>query len=161
MQIKEYEKVRSLLVERLKIDGNNVVDIVETLDSIETQLISILDSENIIITRRNIDKLVKSYYDDIFGLGPLQELLNDTSVNDIMVNGTSSLYIERAGKLIRLESIFKNNDQIMRVAQRIVAAIGRRVDESSPMVDARLQDGSRVNIIVSADSSGWLYYLNP
>ncbi|NDJ59226.1 CpaF family protein [Enterobacteriaceae bacterium 4M9] len=148
MQIKEYDKVRSLLIDRMNIDGNDSVDIDETLDLIESQLISILDSESIIVTRRNIEKLVKSYYDDIFGLGPLQELLQDPTVNDIMVNGTSSLYIERAGKLIRLNSIFKSNEQIMRVAQRIVAAIGRRVDESSPMVDARLKDGSRVNIIV-------------
>ncbi|NUU69109.1 CpaF family protein [Enterobacteriaceae bacterium BIT-l23] len=148
MQASEYEKVRSILIDRLNIDAAEQQEMEETLKSIDQLLAIILDQENIIVTRRNMDKLVKSYYDDIFGLGPLQELLNDGSVNDIMVNGTSSLYIERAGKLIRQDGVFKTNDQIMRIAQRIVAPIGRRVDESSPMVDARLQDGSRVNIII-------------
>ncbi|MFP2428853.1 CpaF family protein [Enterobacter ludwigii] len=148
MNTQEYERVRALLVEHINLEEDSYGSRDEICDIIEHHLINILDKEKIIITRRNIEKYIKNYYDDIFGLGPLQDLLNDDSVNDIMVNGTASLYIERAGKLSQLDLPFSNNEQIMRIAQRIVAPIGRRVDESSPMVDARLADGSRVNIII-------------
>ncbi|MCE3116612.1 CpaF family protein [Enterobacter sp. ASE] len=148
MNVQEYEKVRTLLIESLNLEGKNYTSQEEVCKVIENHLTFILDKENIIVTRRNIEKYAKKYYDDIFGLGPLQDLLNDDSINDIMVNGVSSLYVERAGKLTQLEVPFSTNEQIMRIAQRIVAPIGRRVDESSPMVDARLGDGSRVNIII-------------
>ncbi|TQI78172.1 pilus assembly protein CpaF [Serratia fonticola] len=148
MNFHEYEKVRTLLVERIDVEAGSYSSKEEAYAIIEHHLSHLLDKENIIVTRRNIEKLTKTYFDDIFGLGPLQDLLNDPTVNDIMVNGTSSLYVERAGRLTQVELPFSTNDQIMRIAQRIVAPIGRRVDESSPMVDARLADGSRVNIII-------------
>lgn len=148
MDIKTYEKIRSALLEQIKIENYDSSATHEALIKIEELLIPALDLENIILTRRKFDELIKNYYDDIFGLGPIEDLLADPSVNDIMVNGCKSIYIERAGKLIKQDSQFKSNEQILRIAQRIVAPIGRRVDESSPMVDARLADGSRVNIII-------------
>ncbi len=148
MDIKTYEKIRNALLEQIKIENYDSSATHEALMKIEELLIPALDLENIILTRRKFDELIKSYYDDIFGLGPIEDLLADPSVNDIMVNGCKSIYIERAGKLIKQDSQFKSNEQILRIAQRIVAPIGRRVDESSPMVDARLADGSRVNIII-------------
>src|SRR5260221_13269203 len=81
------------------------------------------------------------------GYGPLRPLLLDQSINDIMINGPSNIYVERAGKWERVAVRFRDNDHIASVAQKIAAQVGRRVDESSPMVDCRLPDGSRVNII--------------
>jgi len=148
MDIKIYDKIRNVLLEKIKIESYDSLSSHEAMLTVEELLLPALDNENIILTRRKLDELIKSYYDDIFGLGPIEDLLADPSVNDIMVNGCKSIYIERAGKLIKQDSLFKSNEQILRIAQRIVAPIGRRVDESSPMVDARLSDGSRVNIII-------------
>lgn len=86
--------------------------------------------------------------DEIFGLGPLEPLLRDPTVSDILVNGAKEVYVERAGILEETKVVFKDDTHLMRIIQKIVSAIGRRVDESSPMVDARLADGSRVNVII-------------
>jgi len=86
--------------------------------------------------------------DDMLGLGPLEPLLGDDSVTDILVNGPKQIYVERKGKLELTDAQFRDNGHAMSVAQRIVTAVGRRVDESTPLVDARLKDGSRVNIII-------------
>jgi len=86
--------------------------------------------------------------DEMLGLGPLERLLNDDSVTDIMVNGAQKVYVERKGKLELTDVTFRNDDHVMNIAQRIVAKVGRRVDQTQPLVDARLEDGSRVNIIV-------------
>ena len=94
------------------------------------------------------DALVKEVVDEAVGLGPLEDFLADDSVDEIMVNGWEHLYIERHGKIILTEKQFTSNEQVLAVIRRILAPIGRRVDESSPMVDARLADGSRVNAII-------------
>jgi pilus assembly protein CpaF len=85
---------------------------------------------------------------EVFGLGPLEPLLQDPTISDILVNGAKEVYIERGGVLEESGVIFKDNAHLMRIIDQIVSAIGRRVDESSPMVDARLADGSRVNVII-------------
>ena len=95
-----------------------------------------------------VDGLVNSLLDDMLGLGPLQALLADDGIADIMVNGPEAVFIERHGRLERAPVRFRDADHVMAVASRIVAQVGRRVDESSPLVDARLVDGSRVNIII-------------
>lgn len=148
MNLSTYEMIRNQLLDNINIHEIDTIDRYEAMVQIEALLIAALDQENIILTRKKIDELIKNYYDDIYGFGPIEDLLSDPTVNDIMVNGCKSIYIERAGKLIKQDACFNSNDQIIRVAQRIVAPIGRRVDESSPMVDARLSDGSRVNIII-------------
>ena len=84
----------------------------------------------------------------MFGLGPLEPLLRDPGINDILVNTYKQVYVERAGKLERMPAAFQDDKHLMRVIDRIVSAVGRRVDDSSPMVDARLPDGSRVNAII-------------
>ena len=91
---------------------------------------------------------VKNLVDELLGLGPLQPLLEDDSINDIMVNGPDQIFYERHGKIHSSEVVFVNEAQLLEIAQRIAARVGRRVDESSPMVDARLNDGSRVNIVI-------------
>ncbi|MEP7341697.1 MAG: CpaF family protein, partial [Acidobacteriota bacterium] len=94
------------------------------------------------------DRLIEEVRHELFGLGPLEPLLADPTISDILVNSYKDVYIERRGKLIRTNVTFKDNDHLMRVIERIVSAVGRRIDESSPMVDARLLDGSRVNAII-------------
>ena len=94
------------------------------------------------------ERLIEEVMDEAFGLGPLQSLMADHSISDIMVNGMDSVYIERAGRLERVEIRFQDEDHLLKIIQRIVTRVGRRVDESSPMVDARLPDGSRVNAII-------------
>jgi pilus assembly protein CpaF len=94
------------------------------------------------------DRLIGEIIDEVFGLGPLEGLMNDPTVSDILVNGPQSVYVERHGRLAPTDLLFADNAHLMQVIQRIAARVGRRADESSPMVDARLPDGSRVNAIV-------------
>ncbi len=94
------------------------------------------------------ERLSLEVLDEVFGLGPLEPLLQDPTISDILVNGAKEVYIERAGMLEETKIMFKDNGHLMHIIDKIVSAIGRRVDESSPMVDARLADGSRVNVII-------------
>ena len=94
------------------------------------------------------ERLVDELISEIMGLGPIEPFLQDSSVSEVMVNGPESIYIERSGHLIKTETRFRNAEHLMHIIDRIVSAVGRRVDESSPMVDARLLDGSRVNVII-------------
>ncbi|MFV9503193.1 MAG: CpaF family protein [Oscillochloridaceae bacterium umkhey_bin13] len=109
---------------------------------------SILDGESIVLTRSERQRLFEGIEADIIGLGPIEPLLANEDVSEIMINGPKQIYIEKKGKLIRSEVTFSGDDHVMRIIDRIVAPLGRRVDESSPMVDARLKDGSRVNAII-------------
>lgn len=94
------------------------------------------------------ERLVEELISEILGLGPIEPLLKDPSVTEVMVNGPDSIYIERKGRLQKTDVRFRNTEHLMHIIDRIVTAVGRRVDESSPMVDARLADGSRVNVII-------------
>jgi pilus assembly protein CpaF len=104
---------------------------------------------NLPLSRAQREQFVGELVDEILGLGPLQALMRDPSVNEIMVNSFDHIYIERSGKLVLLPNRFRNDEQVIQVIKRIVAPIGRRIDESVPLVDARLKDGSRVNAIIA------------
>lgn len=108
----------------------------------------ILAEENIVLSRPERARLFEQIAAEILGLGPLQTLLEDDTITEIMVNGPKNIYIERKGKIHRVPITFESNDHVMRIIDRIVAPLGRRIDESSPYVDARLQDGSRVNAVI-------------
>lgn len=108
----------------------------------------ILNEENIVLSRPERARMFEQIAAEILGFGPLQPLLDDDSVTEIMVNGAKSIYVERKGKIYRVPLTFENNEHVMRIIERIVAPLGRRVDESSPYVDARLPDGSRVNAVI-------------
>ncbi|MBI1180457.1 MAG: CpaF family protein [Alphaproteobacteria bacterium] len=107
----------------------------------------ILLERRIVLGQREQQELTKKLVDEMVGFGPLEPLLSDDAVTDIMVNGPDRIYVEKAGKLSLTDIQFRNNAHVMNVAQRIVSRVGRRIDESVPLVDARLPDGSRVNII--------------
>src|SRR5215470_4492895 len=104
------------------------------------------DSVPLSFTER--ERLSRDILDEIFGYGPLEVLLKDPSISDILVNRAHQVYIERAGRLERTQLTFKDDGHLMQIIDRIVSQVGRRVDESSPMVDACLPDGSRVNVII-------------
>ncbi|MGY8661317.1 CpaF family protein [Bradyrhizobium sp. UFLA05-109] len=114
---------------------------------IEEIIHGIANEERLELSGREQFQLADEIADDMTGYGPLRPLLLDQSINDIMVNGPNNIYVERNGKLERIAVRFRDNDHIASVAQKIAAQVGRRIDESSPMVDCRLPDGSRVNII--------------
>src|SRR5467141_4102223 len=109
---------------------------------------SSVNSEAVPLSFAERERLSREILDEIFGLGPLEPLLKDPTISDILVNRFDRVYVERAGKLELTSFSFKDNQHLMQIIDRIVSRIGRRVDESSPMVDARLQDGSRVNAII-------------
>jgi pilus assembly protein CpaF len=119
------------------------------LDAIAVQeLGAVIEQEKIPLTASERDRLVAEITDQVLGYGPIERYLADPSVTEIMVNGLDTIYIERDGKISATDAQFLSDDHILRVIDRIVAPVGRRVDELSPMVDARLPDGSRVNAII-------------
>src|SRR5678809_1047313 len=109
---------------------------------------SVLAQEAMPLSVSERDRLVSDVQHELLGLGPLEPLLKDPTISDILVNKHDTIYIERRGKIERTNVTFKDDEHLMRVIERIVSSVGRRIDESSPMVDARLQDGSRVNAII-------------
>jgi pilus assembly protein CpaF len=111
-------------------------------------ILQLIDEQKIPLSLPERDGLAQEVLDEVFGLGPLEPLLKDPTVNDILVNTYNSVYVERHGVLEKTTVTFQDNQHLMQIIDRIVSAVGRRVDESSPMVDARLKDGSRVNVII-------------
>ena len=127
------------------LDTTKIDEVRKTIQSLFEQILS---EENIVLSRPERARLFEQISAEILGLGPLQPLLEDESITEIMVNGAKNIYIERKGKLFRVPVAFESNDHVMRIIDRIVAPLGRRIDESSPYVDARLADGSRVNAVI-------------
>jgi pilus assembly protein CpaF len=120
----------------------------ELSSRIEQLIGQIADERRLLLNQAEQRGLTTDIVNDMIGLGPLEPLLRDETVSDILVNGASKIYVERKGKLELTRLKFRHDAHVMHVAQRIASTIGRRVDESSPMLDARLMDGSRVNIII-------------
>jgi len=140
-------RVQNRLVNELdpKLDLTNQV---EVRRQIEELFGKIADEEGLALTRAERVRMLEQITDEILGLGPMEPLLRDETITEVMVNGPQQVYIEREGKLELTNVTFQNDEHVMRIIQRIIAPIGHRVDESSPMVDARLADGSRVNAII-------------
>lgn len=115
---------------------------------VREELAAIIDDEQLLLTTDERARFIQDIEDDALGLGPLQRVLEDSDVTEIMVNGHDTIYVERHGKIVRSPLRFASEQHLRRAIERIVGRVGRRIDESSPMVDARLQDGSRVNAVV-------------
>lgn len=140
--------VAALETERVKISDDVAVN-AETRKKVDLIINGLLQKETSNpLTREQRVKFINELLDEILGLGPLEELMRDPAVTEIMVNSADRVFIERAGKLTLTKYRFRSDDQIMQVIKRIVAPLGRRIDESVPLVDARLKDGSRVNAII-------------
>lgn len=141
-------QIHAKLLERLDLAALSTLGASQIRYELQTSVQLLLDEESIILPTREREKLVDDILHEVTGLGPLDQLLQDPSISDILVNGSSEVYIERQGRLERVELSFNDDAHLMRIINKIVALSGRRVDESSPMVDARLKDGSRVNAII-------------
>ncbi len=140
-------RVQSKLISELdpNLDLSNTTRVRRQVEEVFN---SILDGESIVLSRAERARMFEAIAADILGYGPLQQFLADDEISEIMVNGPRQIYIEKRGKLIKTDVVFYNDDHVLRIIDRIVAPLGRRIDESSPMVDARLPDGSRVNAII-------------
>jgi pilus assembly protein CpaF len=140
--------VHKKLLNRLNLEALANSDRARAEGEIRALLGLLLSEESTPISLTERETLFTEVLDDVFGLGPLEPLLRDTSISDILVNTYKSVFVERSGVLERVTATFQNDAHLLRVIDRIVSRIGRRVDDSSPMVDARLADGSRVNAII-------------
>ena len=146
-----YQDLKNRVQNKLLAELDPSVDVTKVNEVRKTILDlfeQILAEENFVLSRTEKSRLFEQIAAEILGLGPLQALLDDDTVTEIMVNGARNIYVERRGKIQRLPVTFENDEHVMRIIERIVSPLGRRVDESSPYVDARLQDGSRVNAII-------------
>jgi pilus assembly protein CpaF len=126
----------------------DVTQTAEVRRQIEELFESILVEMNIVLSRPERRRLFEQIVAEILGLGPIEPLLSDDTITEVMVNGAKNIFVERAGKIHREPASFESDDHLMRIIDRIVAPLGRRIDESSPYVDARLNDGSRVNAVI-------------
>jgi pilus assembly protein CpaF len=142
------DQVQALVVERIDLAAAIKLERGELARQIGQIAQEVLAEQKIRLNQREQRDLTELLLDDMLGLGPLEPLLADETVTDIMVNGPNQVYVERGGKLVVTDVKFRNNQHVMNVATRIVSQVGRRVDESVPLCDARLLDGSRVNIII-------------
>jgi len=116
---------------------------------IEQYVSTFMSEEKVIISRHDKELLITRILDESVGFGPLEPLINDPEITEILINGYQEVYVERRGKLQKVQIAFRNDEHVRHIVDRIVAPLGRRIDESSPMVDARLPDGSRVNAVIA------------
>ncbi len=149
---KSFDELKRIIHAKLvdKLDLSRVSDLAgETLRR-EIRLVveRLCDTENPLLNRMERERLIDEVLDETFGFGPLEVLLKDPTISDILVNGPHKIYVERRGKLEKTDVKFRDSDHLLQIIDRIVSKVGRRVDETSPMVDARLPDGSRVNAII-------------
>jgi pilus assembly protein CpaF len=146
-----YRDLKGRIQEKLIAELDPAMDITQTGEvrsTIEEMFETILMEESIVLSRSERRRLFEQIVAEILGLGPLEPLLADDSITEIMVNGPRNIYVERDGKIDRTNASFESDEHLMRIIDRIVAPLGRRIDESSPLVDARLPDGSRVNAVI-------------
>jgi pilus assembly protein CpaF len=143
-------RVHQDLLNRLNLDRLTKVSRTDAEPEIRGIIAGILDRESATLPLSLFERetLTSEVLDELFGLGPLELLLRDPSISDILVNRADLIYIEREGRIEETEIVFRDDKHLMQIIERIVSAVGRRIDESSPMVDARLKDGSRVNVII-------------
>ena len=151
LRIPNIDRIKKAVHERL-ISSLGVNSDSASSDMVQRRVAELVDEyceeAKLKLTKHDRDELAELIMHDVLGLGPLETLLEDPEVSEIMVNGPKTIFIERRGRIAQSDLVFENERELRRVIDRIVARIGRRVDESSPMVDARLPDGSRVNIVI-------------
>ena len=141
-------RLHRMLIDRMDLTKLNLLTPQQTQAEVGRLAKELLATEDTPLSNAEREQLAEEVRHELFGLGPLEPLLSDSTISDILVNSPYKIYIERGGKLERIGISFNDNDHVMRVIERIVSSVGRRIDESSPMVDARLPDGSRVNAVI-------------
>jgi len=146
----QFAKIKSRVHARLveEMQDEESAEREDIVNKIQELVGEVLSQQAMPLPRNERQRLVESLINDVLGLGPLESLLNDPEISEIMINGPRQIYVEQRGRLTLSSTQFESNGQLLQVIDRVVSSIGRRVDESSPMVDARLKDGSRVNVII-------------
>ena len=147
--LKNKLRIHAKLLDDLDLSLIDKVENDELCKQIEAQVAEIATAEKIKINRDEIREFTKCIIDEMTGLGPLEPLLADPSISDILINTHERVFIERGGELEETDVQFADEAHLLRIINKIVSAVGRRVDESQPMMDARLMDGSRVNVAVA------------
>lgn len=151
-RLKQFQELKTQIhrkmVDRLDLSNIEGLDKEDLRKQIRAVVAELCDEENTLLNYQERERLMTEVLDETFGLGPLEVLLSDPTITDILVNGPHSIYIERHGRLEKTEVTFKDDTHLLHIIDKIVSKMGRRCDEVSPMVDARLQDGSRVNAII-------------
>src|SRR5262245_54040448 len=137
--------IRLVEEEKIPLDEWSA-DLIHTF--VERKLTEHVANERLAVNRRELESLTEDMVNELIGYGPVQTLIDDDQVNDILINGHRDVFAERSGKLVREKIRFVDDRHVLRIIQKIIAPLGRRIDEASPMVDARLPDGSRVNAII-------------
>lgn len=140
--------IHNKLVEKLDLTRLNELEGDSLRREIRVVVEHLCDTENPLLNRSERERLVEEVLDEAFGFGPLELLLKEEGVADIMINGPKNVFLEKGGRIIKSDVTFRDNDHLLQILDRIVSRVGRRVDETSPMVDARLPDGSRLNAII-------------
>jgi pilus assembly protein CpaF len=146
-----YLDLKTRIQNKLIADLDPTMDVTRTDEvrrTIEEMYNNILAEEHIVLSRAERQRLFEQIVAEILGLGPLEPFLADPTITEVMANGAKNIYVERNGKVQRTNAVFESDEHLMRIIERIVAPLGRRIDESSPYVDARLPDGSRVNAVI-------------
>jgi pilus assembly protein CpaF len=144
----EFQQIRATVIGTMNISAVANLSREQVSSDIERVVAEVIVRERMRFTTQEQGQIVEEILNDMFGIGPIEPLLADETVTDILVNGPDQIYVERHGRLELAPQRFRDNAHVVNVAQRIAASVGRRVDESSPMVDARLADGSRVNVVL-------------
>ena len=146
-----YLDLKTRIQNKLIAELDPTMDVTKTDEvrrTIEEMYNTILAEEHIVLSRAERQRLFEQIVAEILGYGPLEPFLADPTVTEIMANGAKNIYVERSGRLVRTNAVFESDEHLMRIIERIVAPLGRRIDESQPYVDARLPDGSRVNAVI-------------
>src|SRR3954454_13138060 len=148
----EYQELKFILhrklLDRINLEMLSSVAVDRVRSEVRSAVARLVEEEKTPLSMMEKDRIIGEVLDEVFGLGPLEPLLADPTISDILVTTPKLVYIERAGKLYKTSVQFKDNAHLMRIIEKVVARVGRRVDESSPLVDARLPDGSRVNAAI-------------
>ncbi len=148
----EYQELKFTLhrklLDKINLEALATIDNQRVRSEVRQALITLMDGEPTLLSALEKQQIVEEVLDEVFGLGPLEPLLQDPTVSDILVNGHKQVYVERRGLLELTSVTFRDDPHLLRIIDKIVSQVGRRVDESTPMVDARLSDGSRVNAII-------------
>jgi pilus assembly protein CpaF len=151
-QSASFEDLKTLIHGKLvdKLDLSRLGDLEGDTLRREIRLVveHLCDTENPLLNRSERERLIEEVLDETFGFGPLEILLKDPTVSDIMINGPKKVFVEKRGRIVRSDVIFRDNSHLLQIIDRIVSKVGRRIDETSPMVDARLPDGSRLNAVI-------------
>ena len=142
------QRIHNKLVDKLDLSRVGELEGETLRREIRLVVEHLCDTQDVLLNRNERERLIEEVLDETFGLGPLEMLLKDATISDILINGPRNIYVERRGKMEKTTVAFRDNDHLMQIIDRIISRVGRRVDETCPMVDARMLDGSRFNAII-------------